>query len=120
MAPKKRKSDAMAAAKNTPDTDDEKESKRSRRIEESGKKAAENALKHGLDWSSFGNKVDNGKIEPLLRLISPTESGCTKVAAFDIDNTLIVTKSGKNFATSKKKTKISKHLKSCFNISYFK
>lgn len=99
MPPKKRKSESNAA---TVDTDEEKDSKRSRRIEENNKKAAENALKFGLEWSSFGKNEANGKVEPLLRLISSTEPGCTKVAGFDIDNTLIVTKSGRNFATSMK------------------
>lgn len=100
MPPKKRKSD-NAKADGGGDTDDEKQTKKSRRVEDAKAAAKADALKFDLEWSTFGKALEKSTIEPLLCLSSKTEPGCTKVAGFDIDHTLIVTKSGRAFPTSK-------------------
>lgn len=99
MPPKKRKSNQMKG--NDESTDDEVtvptiKSKRSR-----DSASAEPALKFDLEWSEHG-EVENvlKGVKPLYYLWSKTEPGCGKVAAFDIDHTVIVTKSGKSFATN--------------------
>lgn len=100
--PAKRKSDTKVAAAETngADTDEEKQTnKRSRRSDDP--KPVEKGLKFDLEWSTHGKPLDKSKFEPLLCLTSKTEPGCTKVAGFDIDHTVIVTKSGRSFATSK-------------------
>ena len=103
MPPRKRKSDIVDE-----DTDDEvankpigTSSKRGRVINpfETMMAKSEPKLKFDLQWKDFGE--DNGKnVKPLYYLDSETLPGTGKVAAFDIDSTIIVTKSGKTFAQS--------------------
>ena len=61
----------------------------------------ETNLKWDLKWTNAGNPDKNG-IHPLLVLSSDSLKGSTKIAGFDIDFTVIQTKSGRKFATGKK------------------
>ena len=56
-------------------------------------------LKFDLEWKEHGELTEK-HVRPLYYLWSKTVKGAGKVAGFDIDNTIIVTKSGRNFATS--------------------
>jgi len=60
---------------------------------------AESKLKFDLQWDEHGEEMGKG-VKPLYYLYSESEPGSSKIAAFDIDNTIIVTKSGKTFATN--------------------
>jgi len=64
-------------------------------------------LKYDLEWLEFGEKTSKN-ICPLYYLFSKTQEGRDKIAAFDIDNTIIETKSGKKFATSEFSFKVLK------------
>ena len=55
-------------------------------------------LKFDLEWKQHGEPTKN--LKPLFYLSNSSE-GREKVAAFDIDFTIIKTKSGKKFPTSK-------------------
>jgi hypothetical protein len=107
MAPvgQKRKS----TAKQEESTDDENSdkgkitayvSKRGRQVNPAAtSETKKNELKFDLEWSDHGEA--NKGVRPLLYLWSKTVPGSTKVAAFDIDHTVIKTKSGRQFATGK-------------------
>ncbi|RNA23553.1 bifunctional polynucleotide phosphatase kinase-like [Brachionus plicatilis] len=82
MAPKKRKN-----AEQQDSTDDESSSKRNK---------TESGLKFGFVWREAGEKGAKN-LKPLIYL-SADLPGCKKIASFDIDGTIIVTKSGKTFA----------------------
>lgn len=68
-------------------TDDETTSKRNK---------IDADLKFGLEWHEHGEKGAKN-LKPLIYLTGDLP-GCKKVASFDIDGTIIVTKSGKTFA----------------------
>jgi hypothetical protein len=53
-----------------------------------------------LKWHEHGEPLAKGFV-PLVYLYGDTLPGCSKVAAFDMDSTLINVKSGAKFATSK-------------------
>ena len=57
-------------------------------------------LKYDLEWAEHG-QANSKNIKPLIYLWSKTLPGSDKVASFDIDHTIIKTKTGKKFATSK-------------------
>lgn len=58
-------------------------------------------LKYDLKWTEEGEIVSKG-VKPLYYLWSEEFPGRSKVACFDIDNTIIVTKSGKSFPINNK------------------
>ncbi|CAD5115702.1 DgyrCDS4649 [Dimorphilus gyrociliatus] len=70
-------------------TDAEKKSK---------KVFGETDLKWNLIWKRIGEELKAG-IPPVMALLSDTLEGREKIAAFDIDGTIIKTKSGRKFAT---------------------
>jgi hypothetical protein len=104
MPPKKR---PAKPAEDEISTDDEKyqpqakKSSSGRQINPALSKAEESKskLKYDLEWMEFGEKTSKN-VPPLYYLWSKTLEGRDKIAAFDIDNTIIETKSGKKFATS--------------------
>lgn len=53
-----------------------------------------------LKWHEHGEPLAKGFV-PLVYLYGDTLPGCSKVAAFDMDSTLINVKSGAKFAKSK-------------------
>ena len=59
------------------------------------------ALKFDLTWSEHGQIQPGSKsnVRPLIYFSSASLPGRAKIAAFDIDNTLIVTKSGRKWPT---------------------
>ena len=59
----------------------------------------ETELKGDLQWSYHGEAKAAPYIQPLLTLTSDTLPGAKKAVGFDIDFTLIETKSGRKFAT---------------------
>ena len=60
----------------------------------------ETDLEGNLKWIYHGPVGKNAPyIQPLLQLTSDSLTGCTKAVGFDIDFTLIETKSGRKFAT---------------------
>ena len=73
-------------------------------VEKTAQKAkkarGETDLKWDLEWTTEGKPDKNG-IEPVIALRSDTLDGCTKIAGFDIDWTVIRTASGRKFATGK-------------------
>ena len=71
-------------------TDSENKAKRAR---------GETDLKGDLQWSYHGEAKAAPYIQPLLKLTSSTLPGVTKAIGFDIDFTLIETRSGRKFAT---------------------
>lgn len=77
-------------------------SKRGRKLNPSATAASNAApkLKFDLQWDEHGEEMGKG-IKPLYYLYSESVPGSSKIAGFDIDGTIIVTKSGKTFATSK-------------------
>ena len=104
MSPKKRKQ----VEKEENSTDEEKyqpqakKSSTGRQINPTLSKVDANKpkLKFGLEWMEHGNK-NSKNISPLIYLWSKDLEGRDKIASFDIDSTIIETKSGKTFATSK-------------------
>ena len=73
--------------------------RKSDRANEIAEKKKREELRHGLSWSNHGEAHKSPYIPPLLYLSSDELEACSKVAAFDIDFTLIQTKSGRKFAT---------------------
>ena len=75
-------------------------------VDDTAKKAkkakGETDLKWDLKWSTAGKPDKNG-INPVIVLSSDTLDGCTKIAGFDIDWTVIQTASGRKFATGNEK-----------------
>lgn len=69
---------------------------------EGGKKAkkvfGETDLQWNLSWKRIGEELKPG-IPPVVALLSNTLEGREKIASFDIDGTIIKTKSGRKFAT---------------------
>jgi len=53
-----------------------------------------------LKWYDHGEPLSKGFV-PLVYLYSDKLPGCSKIAAFDMDSTLINVKSGAKFAKSK-------------------
>jgi bifunctional polynucleotide phosphatase/kinase len=107
MPPKKRKSFKV----DEDDSSNEEKKTKSAKLNDNGpdifdifSKKSSNAqttkIKFDLEWTEFG-EATNKNIRPLIYLSSKSQPGKNKIAAFDIDNTIIVTKSGKKFATSK-------------------
>ena len=58
----------------------------------------ETDLDNDLKWGQAGEVLSKG-VYPMIYLSSDTLKGCTKAAGFDIDFTVIETKSGRKFAT---------------------
>ena len=73
--------------------------RKSERASDIEAKKKRDELRHGLVWQNHGDATRSPYIPPLLYLTSAELSGRSKVAAFDIDSTLIETKSGRKFAT---------------------
>lgn len=124
MAPRKRKSDQVA---DDVDTDEEQmskpigqTSKRGRIINPIATSVAKSQpkLKFDLEWSDYGDVITKN-IKQLYYLHSKTIEERDKVAAFDIDGTIIVTKSGKSFAISIKKTACSFMLNCLIRVLLF-
>lgn len=90
MPPKKRKTQPQ----DENSTDEESHCKRGKPDK------VESKLKYDLEWDEYGDK-DSKNIRPLFYLWSKSLPGREKIAAFDIDGTIIVTKTGKTFAASK-------------------
>lgn len=67
--------------------------------EPGAEKISSGILKYDLEWLEHGEKVKG--LSPVYYLHSKTVEGRSKIAAFDIDFTIIKTKSGKKFPTSK-------------------
>ncbi|XP_071850455.1 uncharacterized protein F21D5.5-like [Apostichopus japonicus] len=61
----------------------------------------EEKLKFSLEWDSVGEISSKG-LPPLLQLTGPAVKGSAKIAAFDLDYTLIVPKSGRKWPTGPK------------------
>ena len=77
--------------------------------------------KFDLKWKNHGDPVKD--LYPLMYLDGPSVSSSTKIASFDLDDTLITTKSGKGFPTSAQDWKflssnIIPKLKSLHNEGY--
>ena len=87
MPPKKRKS-----TKEDVSSDEEV-------IPTSKRNKQESSLKFDLEWKEHGEMGPKG-LKPLFYLHSEKLPGCSKIAGFDIDGTIIVTKTGKSFAAN--------------------
>ena len=102
MPPKKRKSPINENDNLTDEEDLVKNNKKTKLHplfnKSSGKTSSDSKLKYSLEWSEYGEA--NKNVCPLYYLWSPNLPGCKKVAAFDIDHTIIKTKSGRKFPTS--------------------
>jgi hypothetical protein len=59
-----------------------------------------------LNWYNHGEPLTKGFV-PLVYLYGETLPGCSKIAAFDMDSTLISVKSGAKFAKGKHDKKYS-------------
>ena len=70
---------------------------------------------YNLKWYEHGEPLSKGFV-PLVYLYDDKLPGCSKVAAFDMDSTLINVKSGAKFAKSNLKKKLFFFLISVFVI----
>ena len=73
--------------------------RKSARANDIAEKKRSDALRDGLEWQNHGEASNAPYIPPLLYLTSSDLPVRSKVAAFDIDSTLIETKSGRKFAS---------------------
>jgi len=106
MPPRKRKLPATNQAEQDNTTDDEiesiaaKKTKKTFSIFDTQKSATKNNCgKTGGEWLEHGEPVN--KLRPLFYHYYKDLPGCTKIAAFDIDFTIIKTKTGKKFPKGK-------------------
>ena len=104
MSPKKRKSTQTTDDDDDETTSGEEQTTLARPVKRIARgargasgSAAATKLKFDLEWLEHGEANAKG-IAPLIYVHSASEPGRHKIASFDIDNTIIVTKSGKNFA----------------------
>jgi bifunctional polynucleotide phosphatase/kinase len=94
MPPKKRAA-KQPEPKDENTSDEEKYQPKSKRAKETN---SSTNLKHNLEWLEHGESLNSKNIKPLYYLVSKALEGREKIASFDIDSTIISTKSGKTFA----------------------
>ena len=108
MPPKRKRKSEHDAQVSTDEENEVKQnatSQRKRGKLQDSSSAGHSNVKFDLEWSEHGEPGQRN-IRPLYYLTSKSLPGCSKIAAFDIDFTVIVTKSGRKFPTGKFKSKI--------------